>query len=192
MKDTIVRKKMYKAGKNWVVASVAVAAMVAGSAKVSADQTTENQVKNDIVETTSTYTLKETDSDKGLTQKEVSADATPAKEDVPTQETTKAPKTEATSETKAATKATDEPAVDAPTVAKETKDEKTSETSNETLAKVSEDKVASSVENTEGAKELDNLAKLSDTAKQIAKEANLDPSKLTDEQIDSLEQSCFG
>lgn len=177
---------MYKAGKNWVVASVAVAAMVAGSAKVSADQTTENQVKNDIVETTSTYTLKETDSDKGLTQKEVSADATPAKEDVPTQETTKAPKTEATSETKAATKATDEPAVDAPTVAKETKDEKTSETSNETLAKVSEDKVASSVENTEGAKELDNLAKLSDTAKQIAKEANLDPSKLTDEQIDSL------
>lgn len=193
MKDTIVRKKMYKAGKNWVVASVAVAAMVAGSAKVSADQTTETQVKNDVVETTnkvpetaSTYTLKETDSDKGLTQKEVSADATPAKEDMSAQETTNTPKTEVTSETKASTKATDEPAVDAPTVAKETKDEKTSEASNETLAKTSEDKVASSMENTEGAKELDNLAKLNDTAKQIAKEANLDPSKLTDEQIDSL------
>ena len=193
MKDTIVRKKMYKAGKNWVVASVAVAAMVAGSAKVSADQTTETQVKNDVVETTnkvpetaSTYTLKETDSDKGLTQKEVSADATPAKEDMSAQETTNTPKTEVTSETKASTKATDEPAVDAPTVAKETKEEKTSEASNETLAKTSEDKVASSVENTEGAKELDNLAKLNDTAKQIAKEANLDPSKLTDEQIDSL------
>ncbi|HAB50174.1 MAG TPA: levansucrase [Lactobacillus sp.] len=184
---------MYKAGKNWVVASVAVAAMVAGSAKVSADQTTETQVKNDVVETTnkvpetaSTYTLKETDSDKGLTQKEVSADATPAKEDMSAQETTNTPKTEVTSETKASTKATDEPAVDAPTVAKETKDEKTSEASNETLAKTSEDKVASSMENTEGAKELDNLAKLNDTAKQIAKEANLDPSKLTDEQIDSL------
>lgn len=193
MKDTIVRKKMYKAGKNWVVASVAVAAIVAGSAKVSADQTTETQVKNDVVETTnkvpetaSTYTLKETDSDKGLTQKEVSADATPAKEDMSAQETTNTPKTEVTSETKASTKATDEPAVDAPTVAKETKDEKTSEASNETLAKTSEDKVASSMENTEGAKELDNLAKLNDTAKQIAKEANLDPSKLTDEQIDSL------
>ena len=193
MKDTIVRKKMYKAGKNWVVASVAVAAMVAGSAKVSADQTTETQVKNDVVETTnkvpetaSTYTLKETDSDKGLTQKEVSADATPAKEDMSAQETTNTPKTEVTSETKASTKATDGPAVDAPTVAKETKDEKTSEASNETLAKTSEDKVASSMENTEGAKELDNLAKLNDTAKQIAKEANLDPSKLTDEQIDSL------
>lgn len=193
MKDTIVRKKMYKAGKNWVVASVAVAAMVAGSAKVSADQTTETQVKNDVVETTnkvpetaSTYTLKETYSDKGLTQKEVSADATPAKEDMSAQETTNTPKTEVTSETKASTKATDEPAVDAPTVAKETKDEKTSEASNETLAKTSEDKVASSMENTEGAKELDNLAKLNDTAKQIAKEANLDPSKLTDEQIDSL------
>ena len=189
MKDTIVRKKMYKAGKNWVVASVAVAAMVASSAKVYADQTTETQVKNDVVETTnkvpettSTYTLEETNSDKGLTQKEVSADATLAKEDTPAQETAQEPKTEGTSETKVSTKVTGEPSVDAPTVEKETKEE----TSNETLAKVSEDKATSSVENTEGAKELDNLAKLNDTAKQIAKEANLDPSKLTDEQIDSL------
>ncbi|MDE6376498.1 MAG: glycoside hydrolase family 68 protein [Ligilactobacillus sp.] len=180
---------MYKAGKNWVVASVAVAAMVASSAKVYADQTTETQVKNDVVETTnkvpettSTYTLEETNSDKGLTQKEVSADATLAKEDTPAQETAQEPKTEGTSETKVSTKVTGEPSVDAPTVEKETKEE----TSNETLAKVSEDKATSSVENTEGAKELDNLAKLNDTAKQIAKEANLDPSKLTDEQIDSL------
>lgn len=40
------------------------------------------------------------------------------------QETTNTPKTEVTSETKASTKATDEPAVDAPTVAKKLKTKK--------------------------------------------------------------------
>ncbi|MDO4458399.1 MAG: glycoside hydrolase family 68 protein [Ligilactobacillus murinus] len=212
MKDTIVRKKMYKSGKNWVVASVAVAAMVAGSAKVSADQTVDDSAskeavvtKTEVPETTATYTLNEENTDKGLTQ---------AKEDTSvaaSTDTTPVTKTTTTTDVVEASKVS-EPAKDSEnTVAKD--DTKTNATKvasslqrNDTKASTTEDKASEKVEAKQEAtvvtnttepkaekvattvndKGSENLAKLNDTAKKVAKEANLDYSKLTDAQIDAL------
>lgn len=188
MKDTIVRKKMYKAGKNWVVASVAVAAMVAGSAKVSADQATNDTTSNSAIVTSTetpetsdkdaTYTLKNNDSDKGLTQEDkdttVTKDTDTTAEETPVADgiqndaaTTTNKETEVATEEKADAKT--------PVANDNVSDEATKDVSKDQTPK-----------ETDGVKELDNLAKLNDTAKKIAKDANLDPSKLTDEQIDSL------
>lgn len=189
MKDTIVRKKMYKAGKNWVVASVAVAAMVAGSAKVSADQTTNNTTSDSAIVTSTetpetsdkdtTYTLKNDDSDKGLTQE---AKATMTTKDADTVAETETPVADAAQTDTAATTNKESEAV-----TEEKADAKApvadDNVSDETAKDVSKEQAP---KETDGVKELDNLAKLNDTAKKIAKDANLDPSKLTDEQIDSL------
>lgn len=187
MKDTIVRKKMYKAGKNWVVASVAVAAMVAGSAKVSADQTTNDTTSDSAIVTSTetpetsdkdtTYTLKNDDSDKGLTQE---AKATTTTKDADTVAETETPvadvaQTDTTTNKESEAVTEDKADAKAPVADDNVSDETAKDVSKEQAPK-----------ETDGVKELDNLAKLNDTAKKIAKDANLDPSKLTDEQIDSL------
>jgi len=196
---------MYKAGKNWVVASVAAAAVLVGSTKVSADQTVntesgENSVAvtaNGTETTSENATINVASSDKGLAEADSSATAE-AKDNTPINITTE----NDTNDSQANVSNADESST---TAQKETVKGAVA-TESETTADTSTGKVGSALKHDKAGKtipatkqteasvtkeatgktEIDNLAKLNDTAKQVVKEANLDPSQLTDEQIDAL------
>lgn len=206
MKDTIVRKKMYKSGKNWVVASVAVAAMVAGSTKVSADQTVDDTTSKEAVvtttevpEATATYALNEENTDKGLTQTEEDTSVATSTDVVATETSKVAGKVSEPTKDSENTVAKDDTKTKATKVASylQRNDTKASTTKGKGSEKVeakqeepvvtnTTEQNAEKVATTVSDKGSETLAKLNDTAKKVAKEANLDYSKLTDAQIDAL------